>query len=368
MANFYIEIYAFGSGVLVDNNAAGSLVVSNGANNAENNAWGSLQSGGDTVGPANNARIQVQVGQPRVGLWITDDDANLSDGSADGATFQSLIYPVTINGVTYPAGSRVELEYAIDVESGGDGNDFYIIRLGGNGSAEPADTGINVGIMGTTSDAIVPATIYTVQPSADGPSINFLTAACFTFGTMIETADGARVIDELTQGDLIATLDHGSQMVRWIGNRHISQIDMMANPALRPVLFDEGTIGNRRPLLVSPQHRVLLSDWRAQVYFGEDQILVPAKALINGTTIRQVMPAEGVTYCHLLFDQHEILVTEGALTESFHPSDDSLSMLTFDQQRELELLFPDLAASTLPRQTAYPVVRVQDARSLRMSA
>jgi hypothetical protein len=109
---------------------------------------------------------------------------------------------------------------------------------------------------------------------------------------------------------------------------------------------------------------MLLTDWRAEVYFGEDSVLIAAKALENGTTIRQVVPEEGVVYCHLLFDRHEILITEGALSESFHPGEIGLGALDQAQRREIEALFPALMLES--RRAAYPIVRHADARVLRL--
>ena len=48
--------------------------------------------------------------------------------------------------------------------------------------------------------------------------------------------------------------------------------EMLQIPDLQPVEFAPGAIGNARPLRVSPQHRILLNDWRAQVFFGEDEV------------------------------------------------------------------------------------------------
>jgi hypothetical protein len=137
---------------------------------------------------------------------------------------------------------------------------------------------------------------------------------------------------------------------------------MMLNPALRPVLFEAGAVGNSRPLLVSPQHRMLLNDWRAQVYFGEDQVLIAAKAMVNGKTIRQILPEDGVTYCHLLFDRHEVILAEGALSESFHPGEIALGGLDDAQRREIETLFPQLMLEE--RRAAFPIVRPREALGL----
>jgi hypothetical protein len=189
-------------------------------------------------------------------------------------------------------------------------------------------------------------------------------AFCFTSGTLVETPDGPRLIDELSSGDLVTTLGNGSQPLRWIGHRHVPVTEMLAFPDLQPVEFAAGTIGNLRPLRVSPQHRMLLNDWRAQVYFAEDQVLIPAKAMINGRTIRQVLPADGVTYVHLLFDRHEIIVSDGALSESFHPGESGLQALDEAQRREIDRLFPGLDLAR--RRAAFPILKLTEARAIRL--
>jgi hypothetical protein len=202
-------------------------------------------------------------------------------------------------------------------------------------------------------------------PLAAGPVAGSREVAfCFTSGTLVDTPDGPRLIDELSTGDLVTTLGNGSQPLRWIGHRHVPVAEMLSFPDLQPVEFAVGTIGNHRPLRVSPQHRMLLNDWRAQVYFAEDQVLIPAKAMINGRTIRQVLPAGGVTYVHLLFDRHEIIVSDGALSESFHPGESGLQALDDVQRREIERLFPGLDLAR--RRAAFPILKLTEARAIRL--
>ena len=107
----------------------------------------------------------------------------------------------------------------------------------------------------------------------------------------------------------------------------------------------KGALEGGRPkndLLVSPQHRVFICDWRAQLFFGQESVLVPAKGLVNGTTIFIDGPRDNVEYFHILFDKHEVIATEGALTESFHPADYTLGAIDHDARSELFMLFPDL--------------------------
>jgi Hint domain len=186
----------------------------------------------------------------------------------------------------------------------------------------------------------------------------------FALGTRIDTPDGPRPVEALRPGDLISTLDNGSQPLRWIGRRWVSPPEMALREDLRPLRLEAGVLGNDRALLISPRHRVLLNDWRAQVYFGEDQVLVPAQALLNGATVRQVVPLAGVTYLHLLFDRHEVILSEGALSESLHLGETGLGALDPAQRQELEALFPDQALER--RRAAFPTLRMAEARALRL--
>ena len=61
----------------------------------------------------------------------------------------------------------------------------------------------------------------------------------------------------------------------------------------------------RRDLFLSPDHAV---------YVGA--VLVPAKYLINGTSITQVM-ADEVTYHHVELPRHDVLLAEGLPAESY---------------------------------------------------
>lgn len=90
---------------------------------------------------------------------------------------------------------------------------------------------------------------------------------CFAAVTMIETGRGAVAIEKLTEGDLVQTRDHGLQPIRWIGWRTVD-----ARHDLAPIRIKAGTFGNDRDLLVSPQHRILVSDWMAELLFGEDEV------------------------------------------------------------------------------------------------
>lgn len=200
-----------------------------------------------------------------------------------------------------------------------------------------------------------------------GPIIDDVSMlVCFVAGTIIDTATGPVPVEDLRPGDLIWTKDAGLQPLRWIGKRRIAIADLIANPALRPVIFDPGALGEARPdrlLELSPQHRLCLGGWKTELHFGEGEVLVPAQALINGTTIRQDPPAKDVTYVHFLLDGHQIVRSNGVLSESFFPTELSLTGLDRATCAELMGLFPDLARlrRAYPR-TARPVLRKTEAK------
>ena len=50
----------------------------------------------------------------------------------------------------------------------------------------------------------------------------------------------------------------------------------------------------------------------------------------------------GVSYIHVMFDQHEVILSNGAWTESFQPGDYTLKGIGNAQRQEILELFPEL--------------------------
>lgn len=179
---------------------------------------------------------------------------------------------------------------------------------------------------------------------------------CFTPGTLISTARGEVAVEDLRVDDLVVTRDNGLQPVRWIGRRDLSLADLIVNPALRPVEIGQGALGQglpRRAMQVSPQHRMLIEGVRAELLFGEAEVLVAATHLtaLEGVATRLTA---GVRYIHVLFDRHEIICADGAWTESFQPALRMLEGLHDAQMAEIAALFPEL----LDKDLHYPAARL----------
>jgi Hint domain len=183
---------------------------------------------------------------------------------------------------------------------------------------------------------------------------------CFTPGAVIATAKGPVRVENLALGDRIVTRDNGLQPVRWIGTRS------MAHPALagaghRPVRIRAHAFGPDCPdrdMVVSPNHRVLFTDPALRLSLALPEVLVAAKHLAGRPRIVAITP-DKVTYIHLLFDRHEVILANGLWTESFQPGDYSLAGLGDATRAEILALFPELALVTGRSvwQAARPILR-----------
>ncbi|WP_163846429.1 Hint domain-containing protein [Pseudooceanicola aestuarii] len=193
----------------------------------------------------------------------------------------------------------------------------------------------------------------------DGTVVNFSqieTVLCFAEGTRLSTPKGDIAVEDLAEGDLIDTLDHGPQPIRW---KRASPHGWAAESNdQKPVQFKPGSLGAglpRRELVVSPQHRMLVPD-------AEDGQLVAAKALLDLPGVRQQNGRRRVTYHHLFFDRHQVLFAEGAPTESFYPGVAALRSLSAADRNSLRpLLLHQEGEGYAP---VRPLMKVQCARHL----
>ncbi len=170
---------------------------------------------------------------------------------------------------------------------------------------------------------------------------------CFTPGTLILTSKGEVPVENLRLGDKVVTRDNGVQEVRWIGTKALDGRLLLENPHLRPVLIRKGALGRglpERDMMVSPNHRMLVANDRTSLLFEDHEVLVAAKHIIDQKGIQQV-DAIGVSYVHMMFDSHEVVLGDGTWTESFQPGDYSLKGIGNAQRNEIFEIFPELRES-----------------------
>lgn len=192
---------------------------------------------------------------------------------------------------------------------------------------------------------------------------------CFTAGTLIETKQGARPIETMAAGDAVWTADHGWQPIRWIESNTLPPERLHRNPSLRPVRIAAGSLGPNAPnrdLLVSQQHRILVSGPRVELLFGASEVLIAAKHLCSWPGISIETSDAPVKYLHILMDRHEILMAEGARAESLFLGDEALYGLSSDGLQELAAIFPDCPTPDGPGfgRSARLILRAHEARML----
>ncbi len=225
-----------------------------------------------------------------------------------------------LNGLEVAPGSTLTLETGQEVTLNADGT----LTLTGDGDVE------DFAFSYTVSDGRI----------SDTGLVNATSIPCFVAGTMIRTPRGDVPVEELEPGDLVMTRDEGPQPLRWVGSRAVAGTGEFA-----PIHIAAGTFGAHRRLQVSPQHRVVVRGALAELLFGEVEVLVAARDLINDCTVRR-RPCPEVCYVHLMFDRHQIVYSEDLPSESFLPGPQIKDL--FEQQvlEEICMLFPDLNPET----------------------
>lgn len=170
---------------------------------------------------------------------------------------------------------------------------------------------------------------------------------CFARGVLIKTVDGPRAIETLKVGDRVVLQGGTQAILRWIGNRKYTADEIKAKPTLRPIRIVQGVLGNglpKRDMLVSRQHRMLIQSKIAKRMFGVPEVLVSAIRLTVLPGIFIDNTVEGVEYFHLLFDRHEIIIAEGAPSESLFTGPEALKALGCKAREEIQEMFPEIAA------------------------
>ncbi|MEM7438275.1 MAG: Hint domain-containing protein [Pseudomonadota bacterium] len=277
--------------------------------------------------------------------FVDDHGADEYFGGADADTFDYT-------------GSSVEYADGDSVDGGTDGIDNDTLDLTGVGRFRKVNE---------TVDADGDSTSGTIEFLDDDDNvIGTMTYTeienlipCFTPGTMIATMQGERKVEDLQVGDRVITRDNGAQEVRWIGSKPLSGMQLQSNPHLQPILIQQGALGNglpERDMLVSPQHRVLVHNADVGLMFNEPEVLVAAKHLIDPSKGIVRVEASQATYMHMMFDHHEVVLSDGAWTESFQPGDQAMAGIGKEQRDEIFQLFPELVGKSA--REAYSAARL----------
>ncbi len=181
---------------------------------------------------------------------------------------------------------------------------------------------------------------------------------CFVGGTLIQTPQGEVLVEQLQAGDLVTTASGGHMPILWIGGRQVVPSMLLRNPSLQPLRIDAGVLGNDRPLVISQQHRLLVSGYKAELLFGEREVLMPAKALVGFPGVTLDYSRSTFTYYHLLLETHEVVFANGVPSESLFLGD----QLGRTETDEIKFLFPDLFCELRTVRAAKPMVSRREAK------
>ena len=188
--------------------------------------------------------------------------------------------------------------------------------------------------------------------------------ACYCPGTLIQTERGQKRVEDLKIGDEVMTMSGALRPIKWIGRRRYGGRFVMGRKDILPICIKAGALDDnvpRRDLWISPHHAMYFKDKRLE------GVLIEAKDLVNGASIVLVERVDKVEYFHIELDTHDVIIAEGALSESYI-DDDSRGI--FHNADEYRALYPEtvtgIAQYCAPRlEDGYEVEAVRQRIALR---
>ena len=226
---------------------------------------------------------------------------------------------------------------------------YTIDLLSPTSSVTPA---VLEGILSNVTKIQIPIDYGFSYPANDEVYIDNINLAvvCFTSGTLIDTPNGELAIENLCVGDMVSILGSIPARLRWIGKKTFLKNELEANSHLYPVRICAGALGGgfpQRDLLVSRQHRMLVTSNIAGRMFGKNAVLISAIRLTELDRIYVDYDVTEVEYFHLLFDKHEIVIAEGCPSESLFTGPEALRSVPEDARLEILEIFPNLQSNAV---------------------
>ncbi|NVN06518.1 Hint domain-containing protein [Asaia spathodeae] len=223
------------------------------------------------------------------GLLVLHSGAVLS-----GVTSMGFKSRLDIDSIQYVSGAKISYNGTTLTISDASGNVIW------SGSIAGIPTGA------TSSD------FHVERDSTDGSMI-IVYDKCFLRGTMIRMEHGECAVEDIQVGDNVVACVDGADVLRqviWVGRRTATvRSAHYDDEAGFPVRILQGALGDNVPykdLLVTPEHALFL-----------DGAFVPARMLVNGRSIFFDRTMTQFDYYHIETDEHSVLWSDGALSESY---------------------------------------------------
>ncbi|MFS8371374.1 Hint domain-containing protein [Acetobacter indonesiensis] len=333
------EVYVEPSGTL------GTTTVANGGNIAASS--GAIISGVVTIQNGGSATIWNNAGGT-IDLQ-SDDNAGLTvSGLASGGTLTTVINGFSGTG---PGNS--------------DSIDLAGVSAAGASYAYPSDNQV---VITLASGAKITLNITGVKNTGfvlvDDGHGGASAEVCFLADSLISTPSGTVAVQDIQIGDKILSYTNGvvtEQIVVWTGCKHTTvRLGMPDDMAGYPVRILKNAIADGVPfkdMLITPEH-CLFFDGR----------FVPARMLVNGSSIFYDRSIKAYDYYHVETHHHAVICADGMLTESYL---DTGNRKTFRQEgavvalRNTSVTWEDHAAAPLcvERSFVEPLFRNLESRS-----
>ncbi|MEM9972762.1 MAG: Hint domain-containing protein [Pseudomonadota bacterium] len=187
---------------------------------------------------------------------------------------------------------------------------------------------------------------------------------CIGAGALIDTTEGLQLIETLTPGTRVLGRDGRAHTLVAVGWAHHGPATLAALPHIAPIAVETGSFGATRPLSLSPNHCLCVETPLSTLLF-DGPVLVPAKALQSTGQARPAPFARGVTYFHLLFEEHVVLRASGVWVEALFTSGPARRWLEAQGHRgHLAEIAPGAAQEIRHHAKAFRSLRLFEARLL----
>ena len=282
-----------------------------------------------------STQLVIDFDVPVTGLSLTFDRSNDPE-----------VYFVEIDGVQVDINTLIANGQATfttsNVSTGGAGTHVVTPDGGVSSSGGFANNSLGfltllvpVNSIGVVGDGTAGGNFDVIEVGIDTVAFDVL---CFAAGTMITTATGDVPIETLAVGDRVMGTDGRDHIIRAVQTQHMRPIHLARETRRRPVRIAAGALGQGLPtrdLVVSRQHRVLVASRIAQRLCGAEEVLVPAICLVGlpGIDIDRTLP--GITYHHMILDDHEVIIANGAPAETLYTGPMARAVLETGEQDDV---------------------------------